>query len=149
MKTANFILLFALAVSLRLCAQTYSIDWYKIAGGGGTGTGGAYSLSGTIGQPDATGNGALTGGGYSLTGGFWSLISVVQMPGLPGLIIFRAGHGVIVAWPDTGNYTLQQNNNLANPGGWAASGYAVTTANGTNSITVSPAAGNLFFRLKE
>ena len=34
-------------------AQTYSIDWYTIDGGGGTSTGGVYSVSGTIGQPDA------------------------------------------------------------------------------------------------
>jgi len=26
-------------------AQTYSIGWYKIAGGGGTSTGGVYSVS--------------------------------------------------------------------------------------------------------
>jgi len=35
--------------------QQCSIDWYKIAGGGGTSTGGVYSASGTIGQPDAGG----------------------------------------------------------------------------------------------
>ena len=38
-------------------AQPYSIDWFKIAGGGGTSTGGNYSLSGTIGQHDAGGAG--------------------------------------------------------------------------------------------
>ena len=66
-------------------AQSYSIDWYKVASGGGTSTGGVYSVSGTIGQPDA--GGAMSGGNYSLTGGFWSLISVVQTAGLPNLII--------------------------------------------------------------
>ena len=59
-------------------AQSYTIDWYKIAGGGGTSTGGIYSVSGTIGQHDA--GGPMTGGNYSLTGGFWSLISLVQAP---------------------------------------------------------------------
>ena len=43
-----------------LHAQTYSIDWYKIAGGGGTSTGGTYAVSGTIGQPEA--GGPLTNG---------------------------------------------------------------------------------------
>ena len=38
-------LLLALA-PMALLAQTYSIDWYKIAGGGGTSTGGVYSLTG-------------------------------------------------------------------------------------------------------
>jgi hypothetical protein len=73
-------ILFIWLLTPALNAQTYSIDWYKIAGGGGTSSSGQYSVSGTIGQPDA--GGAMTGGGYSLTGGFWSLISVVQTPGI-------------------------------------------------------------------
>jgi hypothetical protein len=44
---------------------------------------------------------------------------------------------------------LQQNGNVGNVAGWTASGYAITTANGTNSITVEPPTGNLFFRLKQ
>jgi hypothetical protein len=73
------------AFSLLVSAQTYSIDWHKIAGGGGTSTGDVYSVSGTIGQHDATSQ-LLTGGNYSLTGGFWSLLSVVQTPGAPSFI---------------------------------------------------------------
>src|SRR5208337_4902525 len=125
-------------------AQSYSIDWYKIAGGGGTSTGGTYTVSGTIGQHDA--GGPMTGGSYSLTGGFWALISVVQTPGLPDLIITHADNSVIISWPNTGSYTLLQNSNLAG-GTWTTSGYAITTANGTNSITITPPTGNLFFRL--
>ena len=128
-------------------AQPYSIDWYKIAGGGGTSTGGTYQVSGTIGQPDA--GGPMTGGNYSLTGGFWALISVVQTPGLPNLTITHTGNSVIVSWPNTGSYTLQQNSNLANTPGWTTSGYTITTNNGTNSITISPPTGNLFFRLSK
>jgi hypothetical protein len=41
---------------------------------------------------------------------------------------------------------LQQNSNLAG-GSWTTSGYSITTSNGTNSITVNPPTGNLFFRL--
>jgi hypothetical protein len=65
-------------------AQQYSIDWYKISGGGGTSNGGVYSVSGTIGQHDA--GGPMTGGNYSLTGGFWALYAV-QTPGAPLLTI--------------------------------------------------------------
>jgi hypothetical protein len=54
-----------------------------------------------------------------------------------------------VSWPATGSYTLQQNGNLATSGGWATSGYSISTANGTNSITITSATGNLFFRLKQ
>jgi hypothetical protein len=55
---------------------------------------------------------------------------------------------VIVSWPDTGSYTLQQNGNLSG-GSWTTSGYSVITANGTNSVTITPPGGNLFFRLKQ
>jgi hypothetical protein len=127
--------------------QSYSVDWYKVAGGGGTSTGGTYQVSGTIGQHDA--GGPMTGGNYSLAGGFWALISVVQTPGLPNLIITHSGNSVMVSWPNTGSYTLQQNANLALANGWAPSGYSINTANGTNYVTISPPTGNLFFRLKQ
>jgi hypothetical protein len=146
----KLIFLFALLLPALGHAQSYSISWYKVAGGGGAsvGTNGAtvYSVSGTIGQQDASP--AMTGGNYSLTGGFWSLISVVQTIGAPTLTITRSGEDVIVSWPNAGNYILQQNNNLALPADWAPSGYTVTTnSNGTNSITISSPSGQLFFRL--
>jgi hypothetical protein len=133
-----------LAFSIPVQAQQYSIDWYKVAGGGGTSTGGTFQVSGTIGQPDASG--AMTGGNYSLTGGFWSLISFVQTPGAPTLYISHSGNSVTVYWQNVSGWTLRQNNNLATPAGWSASG-GVSTANGTNSITIISPTGNLFFRL--
>src|ERR1017187_274191 len=51
-------------------AESYSIDWSTIDGGGGVSTGGVYQVNGTIGQPDA--GAAMTGGNYSVSGGFWS-----------------------------------------------------------------------------
>jgi len=146
-KTCRMALAFCFltsALCLRAWGQ-YSIDWSTIDGGGGTSTGGVYSVSGTIGQPDA--GGPMTGGNYSLTGGFWALISVVQTAGLPNLIITFVGpNSVKVSWPDTGTYTLQQNSSVAG-GSWITSGYTITTSNGTNSITITPPTGNLFFRL--
>jgi hypothetical protein len=49
-------------------AAQYSLDWFSLDGGGGTSTGGVYSVSGTIGQPEA---GTMSGGNFTLTGGFW------------------------------------------------------------------------------
>jgi hypothetical protein len=49
----------------------FQIDWYTIDGGGGASSGGGFSLSGTIGQPDA--GPSMTsgpGGPFSATGGF-------------------------------------------------------------------------------
>jgi hypothetical protein len=145
-------MVFVMAVT----GQTYTVDWYKISSGGGTSTTGPvagtnyYSVSGTIGQPDA--GGVLNGGNYAVTGGFWALINVVQMPGVPNLVIVPNGAGgVKILWPDpaTNTYTLQQNNNLAVTAGWATSGYSVTNSGGTNFITLTAPAGNLFFRLKK
>ena len=122
----------AAAVVLLLTAvnahsQPYTINWYKIAGGGGTSTGDVYSVSGTIGQHDA--GEQMTGGSYSLTGGFWALISVAQMPGAPTLFISHAGNTVTVYWQDASGWSLQQNGNLASSAGWSASS-GVTLLNG-------------------
>jgi hypothetical protein len=51
-------------------AQAYEIPWYSVDGGGGTSSGGGFTLSGAIGQHDA--GGPMTGGAFSLTGGFWA-----------------------------------------------------------------------------
>jgi hypothetical protein len=144
-KPTSSIALALWLVTAALHAQNYSIDWYKIAGGGGTSRGGQYSVSGTIGQPDA--GGPMSGGGYTLTGGFWSMVAAVPTPGLPSLTITRSGHSVIVSWPATGSYALQQNITLTAASGWTTSANAVTTANGTSSITVAAPRGNLYFRL--
>jgi hypothetical protein len=138
-------LLAAFALTGSVHAQSYSIDWYKIAGGGGTSTGATYQVIGTIGQPDASG--AMSGGNYSLTGGFWSLISVVQTAAAPNLVIAQSGNSVIVSWPNTGNYSLLQNADLALVSGWVPTIYQINTANGTNSITITSPTGYLFFRL--
>jgi len=141
----KLILLSYLLAATAAFAQPFSIDWHKLAGGGGTSSGLTHSLSGTVGQHDA-GN-AMRGSTFSVTGGFWSIIAVVPVPGVPNLIIQSLGPGSVkVSWPNTGVYTLQQNTNVAK-GTWAASVYTITTANGTNSITITPPVGNLFFRL--
>jgi hypothetical protein len=132
------------AVGVR--AQSYSIDWSTIDGGGGTSTGGVYSVSGTIGQPDA--GPAMTGGSFSVTGGFWSLLSVLQTPGSPTLRIFFTGtNTAVVYWPSPSTgFNLQQSGLL--PGtNWVASGETVND-NGTNKyIIVSPPTGNRYYRL--
>jgi hypothetical protein len=137
-----------LLITLNLCAQQYSVDWYKIAGGGGTSSNsnGQYSASGTIGQPDASS--AMSGGNYSLTGGFWSLISVVQMPGAPTLTITHSGGNVMVSWPSPSmGFVLQQNSDLT-AANWTTSGFAISSNSATMSITITSPPGNLFFRLK-
>jgi hypothetical protein len=87
-------------------AQGYKIDWFTIDGGGGTSTGGAYSLSGTIGQPDA---GTLSGGGFVLSGGFWPGALELEQLGVPTLHIVRSGSSAVISWePNTPGFVLQE-----------------------------------------
>jgi hypothetical protein len=146
LRTGNWkwpCLIVLLLAPVLLFAQQYSIDWYKIAGGGGTSSQGQYTVSGTIGQHDA--GGPMTGGNYSLTGGFWSLYAV-QTPGAPTLYITGSGNTVTVFWQNVSGWNLQQNNNLAVPAGWTGSS-SVTISNGTNYLNLTSPTGNLFFRL--
>jgi hypothetical protein len=94
-RNANWwVIISVLGVAVTALAQNYAIDWFKVAGGGGTSTGGIYSISGTIGQPDA---GAMSGGNYTLVGGFWGLIAAVQTAGAPHLTVTRSNNAAVVS----------------------------------------------------
>jgi hypothetical protein len=127
-------------------AQTYSIDWYKVAGGGGTSTDAVYSVSGTIGQHDA--GLMMSGGNYSLSGGFWALFAV-QTAGAPLLKIFlTTTNTAVVSWPapSTG-FSLQQNTDLSTAN-WVAPAETINSDGNTKFIIVSRTTGNRFYRLK-
>ena len=118
----------------------YSLDWHTIDGGGGTSTGRVYSVSGTIGQPDA--DVPMTGGNFSLAGGFWSLFAV-QTLGAPTLAILPASPGLAtISWtPNTPGFVLQETWSLA-PSNWTNS-----LSGATNPIGVPSAAPPRFYRL--
>ena len=138
---------FALAASA--AAQNYSIDWFTIDGGGGTSTGGVFSVSGTIGQPDA---GAMSGGNYSLVGGFWGIVAAVQTPGAPLLSVERLGGSVRVFWPlPATGFLLDQTTGLASPPAaivWSQVPFPYATNATQISITVPSPVGNKFYRLR-
>ncbi len=89
-------------------AQTYSIDWWTIDGGGGTSSGGNFALTGTIGQPDASPT-VSVGGQFSLVGGFWAMPVLVQATNGPTLLIAPATPGfATISWtPATPGFVLQ------------------------------------------
>lgn len=127
----------------------YSIDWSTIDGGGGASTGGTFSVTGTIGQPDA---GTMTGGNYSLSGGFWGVIAAVQTPGAPWLSIFRsATNTFIVSWPAPADgWTLEYTNALPSVAvAWPTVPPPYQTNAGTIYLTFTnhPPGVNRFFRL--
>ena len=133
----KLLLAFALLSPLPAIAQQYSIDWYKIAGGGGKSTGGVYSLTGTIGQADA--GGESSGGKNRFTGGFWA----IQTPGAPALTIAPAGAGqATISWvPNQPGWILQESPSLTSPA------WTNTPGPQTNPMTVPTPGSIKFFRL--
>jgi len=133
-----------LTVSLFACcatahAQTYSIDWYTIDGGGGVSAGGSYTLGGSIGEPVT---GTITGGSYTLEGGFWPGVPVPPPPPTPTLFIQLLNLEVVVSWaPATPGFTLEQADDLSTPV-WAPGPTG-------NPVTISAANATRFYRLRK
>jgi hypothetical protein len=125
--------------------QTFSLDWWTVDGGGGTSTAGVYTVSGTIGQPDAA---AMSGGGYSLTGGFWAL-DATPTPVRPVLSIKLTGNAVMVYWssPSTG-FNLEVNPDLTTAN-WVTPAEPVQDNGTIKYIIVNPPTSNRFYRLKK
>jgi hypothetical protein len=132
---------------VRANAQNYAINWYKVAGGGGTSTGAVYTVKSTIGQHDA--GGPMAGGLYSLTGGFWSLFAV-QTPGAPLLrIVFTRTNTAVVSWPSPSTgFNLQQSGSLS-AASWGVPSQTVNDDGINKFIIVSPPTGKEFYRLSK
>ena len=124
-------------------AQTLVMDRFVMSGGGGTSSTGTLSLTGTIGQPDASVK--LAGGSYGLESGFWSSVVAIQIPGAPLLSVLRIGSTVFISWPsDAAGYVLEWTGNLHPPANW------VPVAGVANNALTTPAApGTSFFRLRK
>ncbi len=141
-RAAAWVLTFGALISAgSVCGQNYSINWYSIAGGGGTSSNGQYSLSGTIGQPAA--GGPMTNGQFSITGGFWVLPVAVQTDDAPKLTIVSGAPGLaLISWaPQTPGFVLQEALSLS-PTNWTPS-----ASGATNPVTVPATFPAKFYRL--
>ncbi len=69
-RTIRSILILLLVILPATAASgQYELSWYTIDGGGGRSSGGDFSVTGTIAQPDAAWS---SSGDYELLGGFWT-----------------------------------------------------------------------------
>lgn len=140
----------ALLAPLLLSAANYSIDWHTIDGGGGTSTNAQYSITGTLGQPDA---GRMSGGNFTLQGGFWAVVAAVQTPGAPWLSVTNLGGLVLVSWPAPAEgWLLERTNNITGaPGPWTPLPPPYQTNAGVISVSFpnTPPVENQFFRLRK
>ena len=124
-------------------AQSYSVDWHSIDGGGGTSSGGLYSISGTIGQPDAFR--AATGGNFSLTGGFWSVLPATTPP---RLTIYRTNaNRLVISWPSPSSGFILGQTPALESSNWSLPAESIID-DGTNKyIIVNTPSGNRFYQL--
>jgi hypothetical protein len=146
-KTQTLFLAFTTLGLATTARAQFSLPWFSIDGGGGTSAGGQFSVSGTIGQPDA---GALSGGVFKLEGGFWSGIRVLQMPDAPVLKIQLTPGGLaIISWPLNANgFQLEETTTLAQANSWTPTLQPVVNTGTDHTVTVPAAAGYKCFRLK-
>ena len=123
-------------------AQSYAIDRFAIAGGGGTfATGGPYSLGGTIGQPTAA---ASTGGSYELAGGFWA--GAISLAPAALLTVTTVAGEIQIGWPaPLSNWILEGATTLGPVPDWVE----VAPAPVGNSFTTPVGGGLKFFRLRK
>ena len=143
---ALLLMSFAFRAFAPVGGHVYTVDWYKVAGGGDTSSNGQYVVSGTVGQPEA---GTMAGGQYGVVGGYWAILAVATTPGSPLLTItLTTTNTVMVSWPSPSTgFNLQVNTNLATTN-WVPAPAPVDTGV-IKYLIVNPPNGNRFYRLKE
>lgn len=75
---ATVLLITSAAVAYAQAGGGFNMSWFTVDDGGGTSTGGSYTWSATIGQPDA---GTLSNGRFTFVGGFWGVAASTPTPG--------------------------------------------------------------------
>ena len=138
----------ALNAQLSTAFAQYSIDWWTVDGGGGTSTGGVYTVSGTVGQPDA---GQMSGGNFTLEGGFWSVIAAILTPGAPLLSVAFTNGVVTVFWPlPATGFVLDHTPTLTGtPIPWTQVPFPYVTNAPHILVRGPPVPGDHFYRLRK
>lgn len=126
-------------------AQNFSVDWFTVDGGGDSSAAGGFSVSGSIGQPDA---GEMSGGNYAVVGGFWAFAAEPPL----NLAVSNSTTGVIVYWDrPANNWVLDESPVLLNspPHPWSLVPFPYQT-NATHIYVVIPGpSANRFYRLRK
>jgi hypothetical protein len=94
--TIRYVAMGMVLFAAMVTAAEYEIPWHTIDGGGGTSTGGPYSITGTIGQADT---GVSSAGAFVNSAGFWpgNFGCVVNLTDLKRLAEAWLSSGVLLA----------------------------------------------------
>ena len=77
----------AAGLALAQTGRGYDMTWWTADGGGGISEGEGYTLTSTVGQPDA--GGTVSGADYDLTTGFWPSTTADYRTYLPVVLCNR------------------------------------------------------------
>ena len=138
-----FAAMLALALATGAGAQNFALDWWTTASSGAS-SGGAYAVSGTLGQPDA---GQMEGERYLLASGFWALTFAPR----PALTIRSTALRLVIAWPNRWEgFALEESVDVAK-GAWSPVAIApVTVGDEQRVILPLPSSGPAkFYRLRK
>ncbi len=148
MKTLSLLLL--TTVLLHADPPRFAITKSTIDAGGERTPGTRFTLTGTIGQPDAAPRFVSADNRFAIEPGFWSRATVVQTPGLPELTMrpHTLRNYTLLAWPVAANgYILQQSPDLA-PNSWTDVGITVVDTATEHTVSYPMTARRAFFRLR-
>jgi hypothetical protein len=98
----------------------FDLSWHTFDGGGGSSAGGAFTVEGTIGQPDA--GAPLTGGTFEVRSGFWPG-GIIPVPLCPADV--------------NGDDIINITDLLAVIANWGATGSHPADVNGDNTVNVT------------
>ena len=139
--------LFLLAATAASGQPSYTIDWWKIAGGGGLSTGGTYTAGGSIGQSDVA---AASGGNFTVVSGFWGMVATVQTSNAPLLSMTRTiTNTIMLSWPSASPGWGPRHTFDLGTANWVTPPEAVGDDGTNRFIIIGPPAGNRFFRLSK
>jgi len=146
-STLFYLLLCLPVLSHAQSSGRFDLSWSTIDGGGGTSSGGQFAITGTTGQPDA---GTLSGGNFKVEAGFWSAVTVQQLPGAPILKIKLINGGMaVLSWPlSVTGFSLQETASVAEPNSWSATPQPIVDTATEHTVTVQAAGLIKCYRLK-
>jgi hypothetical protein len=122
-----------------------TISWWTVDGGGGTSTGGGYTLQGTIGQAEAH-SAAAVGNGLLVRGGFWAAGEMSLT--LPVLNISPRPDGQVdISWGlDAVGWHVEISYDLEH---WVTEGPISIAVPGSFTNQPGPAVRKKFYRLRQ
>lgn len=131
-------------------AQNFAIDRFAISSGGGVSSNAQFSVTGTIGQMEASPR--MSGGGYSVEGGLWHLAIVVAPPGEPrlDLVAMQTGGALLFTWPlSAAGYELESSPAVGPAAVWTSVATPAQRGAQYHFLLLRPQPGISFFRLKK